>query len=118
MHQPSVLAGVIYLPLTSTPRDCSSPLVMSQLLALHLYQGTAVYTRPLLATSEITEPWLEPVLLPDERLGLAAMVDGTLVLSGLRGIHQQCPSCSELLSAQQFPIWHRLSSYQHEDGAY
>jgi hypothetical protein len=118
MHKPSLLAGVIYQPLTSSEVECAKASVMSQLLALHLYQGTAVYPQSLLTTTGITEPWLEPVLLPDERLGLAAMADGAVILRGLRGISPQCPTCTALLSPQQFPIWHRVSSFQHEDGAY
>lgn len=115
---PAILAGVIYQPLSSQSMGCKAPKLATQLLALHLYQGSAVYQQALLSLPAATPAWLELVLLADERLGLAAAGNGPLLLEGVRGITPQCPRCTELLSAQQFPAWQRLSSFQHEQGAY
>lgn len=115
---PTILAGVIYLPLAPQTSDCQAPKLATQMLALHLYQGSAVYPQALWSLPAATPAWLELVPLPDERLGLASAASGPLLLEGLRGITAECPRCSELLSVQQFPIWQRLSSYQHEQGAY
>jgi hypothetical protein len=118
MNVPTLLAGVIYQPLSAPVVSCQTQPVMTQMLALHLYQGRAVYGQSFLTLPATAETWFEPVLLPDERLGLAAVADGPVVLEGLRGITQTCATCTELLSGQQFPVWHRLSSFQHEQGAY
>lgn len=118
VNVPMLLAGVIYQPLSAPVVSCQAQRVMTQMLALHLYQGRAVYGQSLLTLPATAETWFEPVLLPDERLGLAAVADGPVVLEGLRGITQTCATCTELLSGQQFPVWHRLSSFQHEQGAY
>jgi hypothetical protein len=115
---PTILAGVIYQPLAPPTPDCQTPKLATQMLALHLYQGSAVYPQALWSLAAPTPAWLELVLLPDERLGLAGVANGPVLLEGVRGITAGCPRCSELLSIQQFPIWQRLSSYQHEQGAY
>lgn len=115
---PAILAGVIYQPLSPQTMDCKAPNLATQLLALHLYQGSAVYPQALITLPAATPAWLELVLLPGERLGLAGAANGPLLLEGLRGITAECPRCSEVMSAQQFPTWQRLSSFQHEQGAY
>ncbi len=115
---PAILAGVIYLPLAPQTPNCLAPSLATQVLALHLYQGSAIYPQALWSLPAATPAWLELVPLPDERLGLASAAGGPLLLEGVRGITAECPRCSELLSVQQFPIWQRLSSYQHEQGAY
>ncbi len=118
INEPMLIAGVIYQPLSVPVASCQMQPMMSQMLALHLYQGSAVYGPSLLALPATAETWFEPVLLSDERLGLAAVADGPVVLEGLRGINKTCATCTEMLSGQQFPVWHRLSSFQHEQGAY
>lgn len=115
---PSILAGVLYQPIGSAEGDCQFQQQANALLAVHLYQGSAIYHEAILPLASPVSAWFEIVQMANHTLSLIAVQEQRLVLPKLRGITTDCLHCSEVLSSQQFPRWQRLSSFQHEDGAY
>lgn len=114
---PEIVAGVIYLPLQKTAApgtaaSCHQARQASHLLALHLYQASAVYSDAV-----IQIPMLAPLQLVQQTQGTLAWQDASqqLVLDGLRGIHPQCETCTEKLSVQQLSEWRQLALFRQEE---
>jgi hypothetical protein len=114
---PDIVAGVIYLPLQKsatqgTATSCQQARDASHLLALHLYQASAVYSDAVMPV-----PLQAPLQLVRQATGTLAWQDAAqqLVLDGLRGIHPQCETCTEKLSVQQLSEWRQLALFRQEE---
>lgn len=112
---PEIIAGVLYLPIQIVPAAlaCEKARQADVLLALHLYQASAVYADPLLKI-----PMQLPLRLAtqkDGRLALQQSVDGKLVLEALRGVAASCAGCTEELNVQQLSQWQQLATYRQEE---
>lgn len=114
---PEIVAGVIYLPLQQsaaqgTTAICHQARHADQLLALHLYQASAVYSDAVIKVQ-----MQAPLQLVQQQKGTLALQDAThkLVLDELRGIHQQCDTCTEKLSVQQLSRWRQLALFRQEE---
>jgi len=112
---PSVMAGVLYLPLADTMQHCAGPSKMDKLLALHLYYGNAVYAQPLL---NVDTPVAGKLSVKSQDNALMLMVESQSIVPKMLGVRADCAGCSELLLPSQFPKWQRIASYQPEQGAY
>jgi hypothetical protein len=114
---PEIVAGVIYLPLQQSATQgataiCQQARLANQLLALHLYQASAVYTDAVIKVQMQV-----PLQLVQLQNGTLALQDATkvLVLDELRGIHSQCEICTEKLSVQQLSEWRQLALFRQEE---
>lgn len=114
---PELVAGVVYLPLQKSATQgaaaaCHQARQADQLLALHLYQASAVYTDAV-----IQVPMQAPLQLVQQASGTLAWQDASqqLVLGELRGIHPQCETCTEKLSVQQLSQWRQLALFRQEE---
>lgn len=114
---PEIVAGVIYLPLQHSvaqgaTASCHQARQADQLLALHLYQASAVYKDAV-----IQVPMQAPLQLVQQQNGTLALQDAAqvLVLDELRGIHQQCATCTEKLTVQQLSQWRQLALFRQEE---
>lgn len=113
---PEIIAGVLYLPMQSVSTAalaCDKARQADVLLALHLYQASAVYTDP-----ELKIPMQLPLRLATQKDGSLALqqsVDGKLVLEALRGVAASCAGCTEVLNVQQLSQWQQLATYRQEE---
>lgn len=114
---PEIVAGVIYLPLQKSAAQgiaasCRQARQASHLLALHLYQASAVYSDAVMQV-----PLQAPLQLVQQAAGTLAWQDAEqrLVLDGLRGIHPKCETCTEQLSVQQLSEWRQLALFRQEE---
>lgn len=113
--QPSIMAGVLYLPMALHAERCGGPEKMDSLLAVHLYSGNAIYEQ-----SMVHLPTASPVKLSISKQedGLSLMADRLKVVAKMRGVRGDCLGCSEALLANDFPKWQKVASYHAEQGAY
>lgn len=112
---PSVMAGVLYLPLADSQQLCAGPMKMDKLLAVHLYYGNAVYPEPLLSFSS---PVAVKLSIAAQNNALTLMTGSQAIVPRMLGVRGDCAGCSEVLLPTQFPKWQRIASYQPEQGAY
>lgn len=112
---PSIMAGVLYLPLADSIQHCAGPKKMDKLLALHLYHGNAVYPESLL---RIQTPVVAKLAISAQNQGLMLMAESQSIVPKMLGVRGDCAGCSEVLLPSHFPKWQRIASYQPEHGAY
>ncbi len=112
---PSLMAGVLYLPLQDGSTRCGGNASMDRLLALHLYNGNQVYDRTEFQFSEPLSTQLK--IIPQQHRFLLKAGEH-LVTDEMKGVTVECPDCVATLDASQFPKWQRIASYQVEQGAY
>ncbi len=112
---PSVMAGVLYLPLADSLQRCAGPLKMDKLLAVHLYYGNAVYPDAL---ARFNSPMPVRLAISAQSNALTLMTESHAIFPRMLGVRGDCAGCSEVLLPSQFPKWQRIASYQPEQGAY
>ncbi len=112
---PSVMAGVLYLPLADSISQCAGPLKMDKLLAVHLYYGNAVYPDALV---RFNSPIPVKLAISPQSNALTLMTGSQAIFPRMLGVRGDCAGCSEVLLPSQFPKWQRIASYQPEQGAY
>lgn len=112
---PSVMAGVLYVPLVDAMPRCAGPLKMDKLLAVHLYYGNAVYPDAMV---RFDSPKPVKLSVATQNNTLTLMTGSEAIVPRMLGVRGDCAGCSELLLPSQFPKWQRIASYQPEQGAY
>ncbi|HCU67579.1 MAG TPA: hypothetical protein DF774_17655 [Rheinheimera sp.] len=114
--QPQLIAGVLYLPLQSAAQHgllCADARQANSLLALHLYQATAVYSQAELDIN--MQLPLRLAAAADGSLQLQQSKDGAAVLEGLHGVSESCAGCTEKLNLAQLSQWRQLAIYRQEE---
>ncbi|MCT6698580.1 hypothetical protein [Rheinheimera sp. 4Y26] len=114
--QPQLIAGVLYLPLQSAAQNsllCADARQADSLLALHLYQATAVYSEAELDIN--MQLPLRLTAAADGSLQLQQSKDGVLILEGLHGVSESCAGCTEKLNVAQLSQWRQLAIYRQEE---
>lgn len=114
---PEIVAGVVYLPLrhsgaNATTAKCQQARQADQLLALHLYQASAVYADAVMKVQMQTP--LQLMQQPGDTLALQDVAQN-IVLDELRGIHNQCSECTEVLGVRQLSQWRQLALFRQEE---
>lgn len=112
---PSLMAGVLYLPLQDGSTRCGGDASMDRLLALHLYNGNQVYN---LTEFQFSEPVSTQLKIIPQQQRFVLKAGEHLVTDEMKGVTVECPDCVATLDATQFPKWQRIASYQVEQGAY
>ncbi len=112
---PSIMAGVLYLPLMTEQPPCAGSVKMDKLLALHLYYGNAVYAEPMI---ELPNPLAAKFAINAHGNTLRLMAESQTILPQMLGARSDCAGCSELLQPSQFPKWQRIASFQPETGVF
>lgn len=114
--QPQLIAGVLYLPLQSSAPGsllCADARQADSLLALHLYQASAVYSEAVL-DKNIQLP-LRLSVAADGSLQLQQSTNNVVVLQGLHGVTDSCAGCTEKLNLTQLSQWRQLAIYRQEE---
>lgn len=111
----SVMAGVLYLPLHYAATACAGDNTAEQLLALHLFQGTAAYSQRFLP---LERPTVANWQLQRQGDHLALQFDGVEVISPLRQISALCDACTSAIELPRLNRWHPLGVFPAEQGAY
>lgn len=115
---PAVLAGVLYLPIAAQGEHCAEARQATQLIARHLFQGAAVYSDTLLAALPKPFGLIGAVQRHSGELALQDLQSGSILLSPLQGIREDCLFCTEALHQNLYPKWQRMAIYQHESELY
>jgi hypothetical protein len=110
-----VMAGVLYLPLHFAEQACAGGNTADQVLALHLFRGSAAYAQRFLPLERTTV-----VNWQLQRQGdhLALQLDGVEVVSPLRQISALCDDCTRSIELPRFNRWLPLGVFPAEQGAY
>ncbi len=113
---PQLIAGVLYLPLQSAVSGslvCADAREADALLALHLYQASAVYSEAVL-DKKMQLP-LRLSLAADGSLQLQQSGNNVVVLERLQGVSESCAGCTEKLNVAQLSQWRQLAIYRQEE---
>lgn len=110
-----VMAGVLYLPLRYQTSRCEPVNSANQLLALHLFRGSAAYEQKLLTLPIAALPTWQ-LQRAGEQLQL--QFNGQLVLPAMRQIAVDCPDCVAEINLSQLNRWRTYAVFAAEQGGY
>jgi len=110
-----VMAGVLYLPLHYAEQSCAGDNTADQLLALHLFKGTAAYQQRFLP---IDRPVVANWQLQRQGDQLSLKFDGVAVIPTLQQISARCDGCMTSIELPRFNRWQPLGVFPAEQGAY
>lgn len=110
-----VMAGVLYLPLHYAENNCTGANTADQLMAIHLFQGTAVYAQRFLT---LPRPAVPNWLIQRQGDHVSLQLDAETVIPQLHQISASCDGCSRVIEIPRFNRWQPLGVFASEQGAY